>query len=349
MSINTLKPFQTIRSSQALTATKKLHHQTRLALGSDTTLTIVSSLSEASVNSIFRELWLRIFQFERQFSRFVPDSELSRFNRRAGQSVAITPSFRKILLAARRMASATANLYNPFILPALQRAGYVSSFVPRHAGESHDLYVNRYVAAIDQLVIRDSEAQIPYSTALDLGGCGKGYLADELSRLHCVGALDGYWFSFGGDVVGGGRNVDSQPWQVSIQDAHMHTSRLDAQITFDMPKFAVASSGTIIRRNDGGKSWHHIIDPRSMKPARSDILLATTVHDSALEADVMASCAVMLGSSEALSFLRQHGSRCLVLQHVDGTRTSFGIDAYANNSTGGKTPNMFDVPRGVIS
>ena len=57
---------------------------TKLALGCDTTLTIVTKTTSQEVSRIFNMLWLEIFKFEKKFSRFLPDSELSKFNRNAG-------------------------------------------------------------------------------------------------------------------------------------------------------------------------------------------------------------------------------------------------------------------------
>lgn len=304
------------------------HSQTKIALGSDVTLTIVCDATTATVDAIFNELWLAIFRFERQFSRFIPDSELSRFNMRAGTRTPITEAFRNILCAAKKMATETDGLFNPFILPALQRAGYNYSFVRQYTSDKQEMYVNRYVAQPSALEIGKDWATIPYGTAIDLGGCGKGYLADQLAELSIVERLHGFWFSLGGDIRGKGLDEHGQPWVVHIQDAHNPQKSLRRSLLGNPCGFAIASSGTIVRRGNS-TNWHHIIDPRSMQPAHTDTLLATVMDTSVLRADVLASCAVILGSQHAPLFFENHPVNGLLLQTTDMISASGDLKHYS--------------------
>ena len=191
----------------------KQYFQTKLALGSDVTLVVVGSEPEAVADELFTSLWHTIYRFERQFSRFIPMSELSAFNRSAGVKTPVTAEFRAILLVAKKLGEQTNGLYNPFILPALQRAGYTKSFVSEYANDSQDDYSKLTVVSLDCLQIGDDWASIPYGTAIDLGGCGKGYLADLLADNEIPEWVKGYWFSIGGDVVGEGESDDAERCQ----------------------------------------------------------------------------------------------------------------------------------------
>ena len=100
------------------------YSQKQQALGSIIELCIVSSQPQADIDTLYDHLWHRIFAFEKQCSRFLPASELSFFNRRAGIKHTVSPSFRQVLIAAKSIGLRSEGLYNPFILPALQAAGY---------------------------------------------------------------------------------------------------------------------------------------------------------------------------------------------------------------------------------
>ncbi len=301
------------------------YFQTKRALGSDVTLVVVSEYSEPVANKLFDILWGVIFRFERQFSRFIPESELSIFNRLGGNKQSISPEFHALLRASERMSMLTAGLYNPFILPALQRAGYTRSFLPGHEADSQPDYSRRLVFSADKLELGEDWAKIPYGAAIDMGGCGKGYLADLLSQYVPDGVV-GYWFSLGGDIVARGMDSDLNFWSVDIENAGQMDSTLATSFTTGSDEiFAVASSGTTKRTGKrGGHAWHHIIDPRTQKPSTSDIRLASVCTSSALEADVLASCAVILGSREAVPFLKSKGVSSAVLQTLDGQQIAFG-------------------------
>lgn len=289
------------------------HYQEAVALGSKTGLSLViSDAATTQIDKLYRRLWKAVFLFERRFSRFLPGSELSLFNRGAGSKQIISTEFRDLLLAADDMARQTKGLYNPFILPALQSSGYSHSRVPGREKDSVDDHSKKAVAAADRLEIGDNWARIPYGTAIDLGGCGKGYLADQL-RGQIADSVDGYWFSFGGDIAVGGRDEKNQPWGVTIQSADDPTRDIGV-ISVAEPS-GIATSGTTVHRGkDAGKDWHHLIDPRTLLPAKTDVLLATVTDESTLRADVLASCAVILGSQKGLQFLKQQGAKGALLQ-----------------------------------
>jgi thiamine biosynthesis lipoprotein len=241
-------------------------------------------------------------------------SELSQFNRAAGTRAAITPEFRSVLLAAKHMADASGGLFNPFILPALQRAGYRQSMVPEFTNDEQDDHSAKRLVAATALEIGDGWAGIPYGTAIDLGGCGKGFIGDVLADMaDKQDGLSGYWFSIGGDVVTAGCDERGEPWTVYVTPHISDISQQSRLASATAPStsmdthFAVATSTVSFRTN-------HIIDPRDGKPANTNIVLVTTCGDMLLEADVFASCAIILGYPKAVSWLKQHVPQGAFLQ-----------------------------------
>lgn len=304
------------------------YYQSKMALGSDTTLVIVTDKGKTAAEAIFAELWLTIFRFEQRFSRFLPNSELTQFNQRAGLEIPVSDEFFALLLTVQRLSTQTEGLYNPFILPALQRAGYLKSAVPAYVDESVPDFRNRALVSAGSLLLGDGSATIPYGTALDFGGCGKGYLAGLLADHPLAQGLRGFWFSLGGDIIGRGTNARGESWKINIQDAHRPDTSLARTIVGDPTGFAVATSGTIIHGNAAGrKAWHHIINPRTGKPAQTDLLLATVQHKQAVDADVLASCAVILGKRNAPAFLKKNKAIDSLLQQVRHTETRRDVAA----------------------
>lgn len=306
--------------------------QTKVALGGDISIALVANANPDDSTEIFKTLWHEIFSFERQFSRFLPMSELSQFNRAAGQKTSVSPQLRQLLSAAKGIGAATAGLYNPFILPALHRAGYVKSAVPGYENDATADYGERVVASIDQLMIGDNWALIPFNTALDLGGCGKGYLADQLRNVLARFNLHGYLLSLGGDITTCGRDEHDEAWTVYIQNANNLASHHNLAITCPTEPFAVATSGTFRRPGQhSAKTWHHLIDPTTLEPATTDVRLATVVCRTTLKADVLASCAAILGSRRAASFLKAHGAEAMLLQCQNQTKS---FDEVFDRTTG---------------
>ena len=108
-------------------------------------------------------------------------------------------------------------------------------------------------------------------TALDLGGIAKGWTADRVVEDGFVTVA-----SAGGDV----RSSDPT-LVVEILDSH---DAVAAEVHIGVG--ALATSSRAKRRwNVANSEAHHIIDPRTMRPAATPIVSASVVAETAVEAE----------------------------------------------------------------
>lgn len=302
------------------------YKDSKLALGSRCTLVLCGPFNQNQANHIFDALWLSIYRFERRFSRFLPESELTHINQQAGKWTRISSHMHSILARSLELSKATHGCHNPFILPALIRAGYASNSLKSYKQDELPHNKGTRVAHPQEMKLEDTRVYIPEDTALDLGGLGKGFLADILASEPTIKQQKGFWFSIGGDIAGGGQDELREPWKLRIQNAHdnEHTLAITTELNHD---FHIATSGTITRRwtDDKGRAWHHIIDPQTEKPVSSDVLLATVASNSTALSDVLATTAIILGAEKALTKLRSMGAESVLLQSVSGQRVGYGF------------------------
>jgi thiamine biosynthesis lipoprotein len=217
----------------------------------------------------------RIFQArERQFSRFRDDSELSRVNRTPSEVVTVSKTFAQMVERALGAASATGGLVDPTLAHALKAAGYDRDFEalrPRaDAARAGAPGRWRAVRMVGRLLMR------PVGLELDLNGVVKGHTVDE-----AVGLLSGDGFvAAGGDYAGRGEFDVALPSADSVRVTHG----------------GLATSGTTRRRWLRAGTWqHHLIDPRSGRPAQSPWSEVTVSAGTCLQADVAAKAAFLLG------------------------------------------------------
>ena len=64
--------------------------------------------------------------------------------------------------------------------------------------------------------------------------------------------------------------------------------------------------------------YQHIIDPRTGRPADSDLLSVTVISDDGTAADAYSTALYVMGEQEAVSFWRAHGGFELILITADG-------------------------------
>lgn len=290
--------------------------QTKQVLGSEGVLTLVVR-HEAQALELFAILWQTIADFEQRFSRFLPDSELTKVNQNAGHPTDVSAEFLALLQTAKMYARKTDGLYNPFILPALQRSGYAGSWtapkgeIPAKSTQ----FTDANLASYEDILFDGNTVTIPANTALDFGGIGKGYLLDLLAdSIDTKGQVGGYWLSLGGDIVCAGYNLDNKPWDIGVQQADGKSAVAQIHNKFGK-RMAVASSGITKRQGvHEGRAWHHIIDPRTGAPAATDILTATVSVLKAVEADVFAKCMVIATVANAATLAETLHIRDYLLQ-----------------------------------
>ena len=105
----------------------------------------------------------------------------------------------------------------------------------------------------------------------------------------------------GGDFAVGGLPPGRASWPIRIE---LPSGALD----LELPRGAAATSG-ISRRTwrVDGELRHHLIDPRTGRPAVTDLLSVTVAAASCREAEVVAKCALILGRADGAALLRRLG------------------------------------------
>jgi thiamine biosynthesis lipoprotein len=94
--------------------------------------------------------------------------------------------------------------------------------------------------------------------------------------------------------------------------------------TLALSRGGVATSGRDHRRwaTERGEA-HHLIDPRTGRPAETDVLSATVVGSSAARADVAAKVLLIAGSDAGLAWLEREPDLAALIVLEDGaTRES---------------------------
>jgi thiamine biosynthesis lipoprotein len=253
--------------------------------------------------------------WEQRLSRFRPDSELSQVNRNRGTQ-AISSVLAEVLRIAQRAQRLSDGLVSPFMLDALEEAGYDRDFSDlAEYSDSVAQIPNPEDSPGLVLDFHRRRIHLPPNHRLDLGGIAKGWAADRAARR--LGKLAPALIDAGGDVAVSEPQADGSPWPVGVADPLNQDRLLD---TVMLVRGGVATSGRDYRRWRRNGVWqHHIIDPRTNRPAQTDVLSATVVAPSASQAEVVAKTVLILGSLDGLKWLDAHPVYAGLVVLEDGT------------------------------
>ena len=258
--------------------------------------------------------WFAVW--ERHLSRFRADSELARLNQADGQAVRVSPTLAAALAVALEAADLSGGLVTPTLLAALEAAGYDRSFselAPEQAAQPM-----LPPTSVDWRQIQLDRATrlvtLPRGLRLDLGGTAKGWAANAaMRRLSQVGPA---LIDAGGDIAVSGAMADGGPWSIAIASPFSETEQLGM---LQLASGAVATSGRDYRRwRQGGRMQHHLIDPRTGRPAETDLLTVTVVAASCSLAETAAKVALILGSRAGLAWIEARPGLAGLLVLEDG-------------------------------
>src|SRR5256885_7376338 len=224
------------------------------------------------------ESWVR--RLGARLTRFSEDSELSRLNRAAGEWVPISDEMDEILHAALRAHAMSAGLVNVAVLPAMLAVGYTRPLI-EGPGVATLESLRPLLPLPDVLELRDGEARVQAGCGVDLGGIGKGWMADRLSETLGPNVV----VNLGGDLRARGAGPRGDGWPVGLGGATL------------LLRDQGAATSSVRRRRWGG--MHHPIDPRTRSPAITGLEEGSLVAASGFEAGGVAQTAPLLWPAPA--------------------------------------------------
>jgi FAD:protein FMN transferase len=282
-------------------ALEPLRHSFK-AMGTTVELVAAPGTHPRSVARAAFEVERTFAREEARFSRFRPESELSRVNARAGTWVRVSRSFAELTLRALQAAEGTGGRFDPTVLPALKAAGYDRDYAEvRARAEAQDDDLESIRRDVRALMVKDATAcgawreirldgdrlRVPAGAELDFGGIAKGWTvdlaADALSNLRWA-VLDA-----GGDLRIAG-TVPEQGLDIAVEDPQ---ARGVEALRLRLRSGALATTSVMVRA--WGRGGHHLIDPATGLPAITPVVQATVWAATCTEAEVWSKAAVLAG------------------------------------------------------
>ncbi|QKV74351.1 FAD:protein FMN transferase [Amycolatopsis sp. Hca4] len=278
------------------------------ALGTTAELVVTDSTRLGEAAALLRS---ELAAIDAACSRFRADSEISRLHSTAGRQVRVGPLLAEALGVALRAARLTEGLVDPTVGAAVRALGYDRDFAclagDRDTGGAGDRDTAAVPAPGWHRVLFDPGRRLvvlPRGVHLDLGATAKALAADRAARrIHgAVGC--GVLVNLGGDLRAAGPPPRGG-WQIALGDDHAAAvARPDTTVALHRDG-ALATSGTTRRRwHHGGRTVHHIVDPRTGDVPGPRWRTVTVAAKSTVDANTASTAAIVLGA-DAPGWLEQ--------------------------------------------
>lgn len=172
---------------------------------------------------------------------------------------------------------------------------------------------------------------------LDLGAVGKGIGCDVARDfLETRADVDGAVISIGGSILVYGNKSSGEDWSVAIRDPE---DSLDSYmgVVYLSETACISTSGDYEKYFiQDGEKYHHILDPSTGYPAKSDLTSVTVVSDRGEEndgllSDGLSTACFVLGREKATELLEAYGAEGIFIDKenqvyvTDGLKDKFEI------------------------
>lgn len=243
----------------------------------------------------------KLRDIENRMSLYVDTSDISWLNVAAGHEfVELSPDTLELLTKCIEYGELSDGIFDITIAP-LTAAWDVTAEHPRVPEESE---IERLCELVDYRDVRLSgeggKAMLRREgQAVDVGGIAKGYAAEAARRvaLDC-GVKSGY-ISIGGNLMVIGEKPDGEPFKFGVRDPRGAENDFLAVVT--LPDSTMATSGDYERYfEQDGVRYHHIIDPRTGKPAETDLMSVSVISPDGAYADFMSTYLFIKGKDFAV-------------------------------------------------
>lgn len=239
------------------------------------------------------ELKALMDRVDKAASRFRPDSELSIVNNRAGSMVPVSRLLVDLVDVSLVAASMSGGAVDPTVGAAVIAAGYnddierVRRRLPQPAEDPkpipgwEQVRLNRKLALLG----------VPKDSALDLGAIAKAWTADRaalvLSKRYGCAVL----VEIGGDLRAAGE--PAEPWVITVAERAG-----DPGVLVTLAHGGLTTSTRTVRRWETPEgSAHHLIDPRTGKPADGPWRTASVWAPTAVRANTFSTALVATGEA----------------------------------------------------
>lgn len=243
--------------------------------------------------------WVK--QFENRFSRFIPDSIISRANASAGiKPIDIEPEAEELLALCDWFHWSTQGIFDPSLLPVIQLWDYHNPHneIPDEKAIQNALSLSGWkkIERAKGLLFLPEKGM-----GIDVGGIGKEYAVDRVFDLATRRGIVNILLNFGRDLRVHGEPPETGPWRIGLED---HADQGHCWTGLAIRDRAITTSGNYLRNFKlNGREYGHILDPRTGRPVDNDCKAVSVIAPTCTESGILSTTAFILGSESGLSFL----------------------------------------------
>lgn len=174
------------------------------------------------------------------------------------------------------------------------------------------------LADASQIIYDENSRKISFDREgmkIDLGGIAKGYTSSRIMDIYKENNISSGLVNLGGNVQALGTKPDGSKWRVAVQSPDDTEDYLGILSVED--KAVITSGGYERYFEQDGKTYHHIINPKTGYPAENGLTSVTVVSEDGTLADGLSTSLFIMGKEEAIEFWKAHSEEFDIIMLTD--------------------------------
>jgi thiamine biosynthesis lipoprotein len=271
-------------------------------MGTTYVVRLAQTISETDRLGVARTIDDTLASVNRAMSNYLPDSEISIFNRAGtGTRVSVSREVFDVVSEARRVSELTGGAFDITVAPLVRLWGFGPGAYDRDEPPTEDEIARaRAAVGFRHLVLADDPVTLTKlvpELECDLSAIAKGYGVDRVAEALEKSGYRDYMVEVGGEVRTLGKNSVGNAWRIAIEKPLPGARAIQRIVS--LSGLSMATSGDYRNFYElEGKIYSHLIDPRTARPVSHRVASVSVLSDTAMEADALASGLLVLGPEE---------------------------------------------------
>ena len=206
-----------------------------------------------------------------------------------------------LLSRAKEIGEKTGGALDVTIYPAVRCWGFVDQ--QYRVPSEEELSALRPVIDAKKLTVDGNEIALPAGFSVTLGAVAKGYTGDRLAEIIKAAGVESGILSLGGNVrlIG---TKEGGLFRVAVRSPEGGNA-----LTLGLADTNIVTSGGYERYfEEDGVTYHHILDPRTLCPARNELTSVTVISEDGTLADALSTSLFIMGREKAEAYYASHGA-----------------------------------------
>lgn len=232
-------------------------------------------------------------------SVFDTSSLVNQVNRQ--DTTPVNTDFIRVYIMSKKLNRLTGGAFDPTLSPLITAWGFGPGHTPT-ADTTRIDSILEYTGIDRTRIERDAIIKDDRRIQFNFSAIAKGYGCDAVGEMFIRNSVEDFMIEIGGEIMAHGKSPRNGKWRVSVDRPIMSSTDIihESQVVVEFTDMGMATSGNYrnFHSSENGV-YGHTISAHTGRPVATDIISATVLAPTAMEADGLSTAFMAMGSEKA--------------------------------------------------